>query len=91
VTGRCRLARPRKVCEEKREKKGSDLFSVSATAENKSDPFFSLFSSARFLMSAEELVPAGRPITPDICTGAELRRSRAMMSANGSYRQGNAS
>jgi hypothetical protein len=35
----------RKRAEEKREKKGSDLFSAVALRENKSDPFFSRFSS----------------------------------------------
>jgi hypothetical protein len=35
----------RKRAEEKRDKKGSDLFSAVAFTENKSDPFFSLFSS----------------------------------------------
>jgi hypothetical protein len=54
----------RKRAEEKREKKGSDLFSAVALTENKSDPFFSRFSSARFLMSAEERLPAARPNNP---------------------------
>jgi hypothetical protein len=35
----------RKRAEEKREKRGSDLFSAVALTENKSDPLFSRFSS----------------------------------------------